>query len=45
MVRTVYEEHGFIWDGAGYHADLDDLAGAFEAFWVAEARRRRTGGS
>ena len=35
-MRTVYEEHGFTWDESGYHGDLDDVVGSFEAFWVAE---------
>jgi putative acetyltransferase len=39
VVRAVYDEYGFIWDAAGYHADLYDLHGHYlnqgHAFWVA----------
>jgi GNAT superfamily N-acetyltransferase len=38
VVRAVYDEYGFTWDEAGYHADLRDAAAHYGgAFWVAEA--------
>jgi putative acetyltransferase len=44
VVRAVYDEYGFIWDAAGYHADLYDLQGHYldrgHAFWVAELEDR-----
>ena len=36
VVRAVYEEYGFTWDPASYHADLADVEASFDAFWVAE---------
>jgi putative acetyltransferase len=40
VIRAVYDEYGFIWDPAGYHADLYDLQGHYldrgHAFWVAQ---------
>jgi putative acetyltransferase len=40
VVRAVYDEYGFIWDAAGYHADLYDLEAHYlargHAFWVAQ---------
>src|SRR5262249_23477424 len=40
VVRAVYDEYGFIWEPAGYHADLYDLQGRYldrgHGFWVAE---------
>ncbi len=42
VVRRVYEEYGFIWDSAGYHADLLDLDAHYLRvgfpFWVAERK-------
>lgn len=39
VVRAVYDEYGFTWDAAGYHADLYDLEAHYlargHAFWVA----------
>jgi GNAT superfamily N-acetyltransferase len=35
VVRAVYDEHGFVWDADGYHADLTDVE-AYDGFWVAE---------
>jgi putative acetyltransferase len=40
VIRAVYDEYGFTWDSAGYHADLYDLQGHYldrgHAFWVAQ---------
>jgi putative acetyltransferase len=40
VIRAVYDEYGFTWDAAGYHADLYDLQRHYldqgHAFWVAE---------
>lgn len=40
LVKEVYDEYGFAWDPAGYHADLYDLElhywRAGHGFWVAE---------
>ena len=36
VVRTVYDEQGFTWDEAGYHADLADVEHSYAAFFVAE---------
>jgi putative acetyltransferase len=39
VVRAVYDEYGFTWDAASYHADLYDLQGYYldrgHGFWVA----------
>ena len=43
VVRAVYDEHGFGWDEGGYHADLDDVEAAYDAFWVAELDGRVVG--
>ena len=37
VVHAVYDEHGFTWEEGGYHADLEDVERAFDAFWVAES--------
>lgn len=36
VVRAVYEEHAFTWDPERYHSDLEDVAAAYDRFWVAE---------
>ena len=36
VVRTVYDEYGFTWDGARYHADLADVEASYAAFFVAD---------
>ncbi len=36
VVRAVYDELGFTWDGDGYHADLRDVEVSYAAFFVAE---------
>jgi len=36
VVRAVYDEFGFTWDGDGYHADLRDVTLSYAAFFVAE---------
>lgn len=36
VVRAVYDEFGFTWDEAGYHADLRDVGASYAAFYVAE---------
>lgn len=40
VIRAVYDEYGFTWDPAGYHADLYDLQHHYldrgHAFWVAQ---------
>lgn len=40
IVRTVYDEYGFTWDAAEYHADLYDPEGFYWArgdrFWIAD---------
>jgi putative acetyltransferase len=40
VIRAVYDEYGFAWEEGGYHADLYDLEGAYDAvgdtFYVAE---------
>ena len=43
VVRAVYEEFGFTWDEAGYHADLRDVERSYAAFFVAESDGRITG--
>ena len=43
IVRTVYEEFGFTWDEAGYHADLRDVEASYAAFFVAEHEGRVVG--
>ena len=43
IVRDVYEEFGFTWDEAGYHADLRDVEASYEAFFVAEHDGRIVG--
>lgn len=39
-VKAVYDEHGFTWDPADYHADLHNLASSFEPpgreLWVCD---------
>jgi len=40
VVKAVFDEYGFTWDEADYHADLYDLQGHYldpgDLFWVAE---------
>jgi putative acetyltransferase len=40
VIKAVYDEYGFTWDKAAYHADLYDLEGAYlsigNLFWIAE---------
>lgn len=40
VIRSVYDEYGFSWDEGGYHADLYDIEGSYDAvgdsFYVAE---------
>jgi putative acetyltransferase len=43
VVRAVYDEYGFTWDPAGYHADLLDVEAAYDAFFVAESDGRIVG--
>ena len=43
VVRAVYEEFGFTWDEAGYHADLRDVEESYAAFFVAENDGRVVG--
>ena len=43
IVRAVYDEFGFTWDPAGYHADLRDVEAAYDAFFVAETDGRIVG--
>ena len=43
VVRTVFDEYGFTWDEAGYHADLRDVEAAYAAFFVAELGGRVVG--
>ncbi len=43
VVRAVYEEFGFTWDEAGYHADLRDVEASYAAFFVAEHEGRVVG--
>lgn len=43
VVRAVYDEFGFTWDGAGYHADLRDVEVSYAAFFVAEMNGRIVG--
>lgn len=43
VVRAVYDEFGFTWDDAGYHADLRDVEASYAAFFVAEANGRIVG--
>ena len=43
VVRAVYDEYGFTWDEAGYHADLRDVEAAYAAFFVAELDGRIVG--
>jgi len=43
VVRAVYDEFGFTWDEAGYHADLRDVEASYAAFFVAEQHGRIVG--
>jgi len=43
VVRAVFEEFGFTWDEAGFHADLQDVAASYAAFFVAESDGRIVG--
>jgi putative acetyltransferase len=43
VVRAVYDEFGFTWDAAGYHADLHDVETSYVAFFVAEEEGRVVG--
>ena len=43
VVRAVYDEFGFTWDEAGYHADLRDVEASYAAFFVAETNGRIVG--
>lgn len=43
VVRAVYDEFGFTWDGTGYHADLRDIEASYAAFFVAELNGRIVG--
>jgi len=43
VVRAVYDEFGFTWDEAGYHADLLDVEASYAAFFVAELEGRIVG--
>jgi putative acetyltransferase len=43
VVRAVYDEFGFTWDEAGYHADLGDIEVSYTAFYVAEVDGRIVG--
>ncbi len=43
IVRAVYEEFGFTWDEAGYHADLRDVEASYAAFFLAESDGRVLG--
>jgi len=43
VVRAVYDEFGFTWDEAGYHADLGDVEAFYAAFYVAEMDSRIVG--
>lgn len=43
VVRAVFEEFGFTWDEAGYHADLRDVEASYVAFFVAESDGRIVG--
>ncbi len=43
VVRAVYDEFGFTWDEAGYHADLRDVEALYAAFFVAETDDRIVG--
>jgi putative acetyltransferase len=43
VVRAVFDEYGFTWDEAGYHADLRDVEAAYAAFFVAELGGRVVG--
>jgi len=43
VVRAVYDEFGFTWDEAGYHADLGDVEEFYAAFYVAEVDGRIVG--
>lgn len=40
VIRTVYDEYGFLWDAEDYHSDLYDLDTHYKdqghTFWVAE---------
>jgi GNAT superfamily N-acetyltransferase len=36
VVRRVFQEYGFAWVEQGYCADLYDVPGHYDAFWVAE---------
>src|SRR5438045_2100202 len=40
VIRAVYEEYDFAWDEGGYHADLYDIEGSYDAagdfFYIAE---------
>jgi putative acetyltransferase len=43
VVRAVYDEFGFTWDEAGYHADLHDVEASHAVFFVAEVDGRIVG--
>jgi len=43
VVRAVYDEFGFTWDEAGYHADLRDVEASYAAFFVAAVDGRIVG--
>ena len=43
VVRAVYDEFGFTWEEAGYHADLRDVEASYAAFYVAEVDSRIVG--
>ena len=43
VVRKVFDEYGFTWDEAGYHADLRDVEASYTAFFVAEREGRIVG--
>ena len=43
VVRAVYDEFGFTWDEAGYHADLRDVEATYAAFYIADVDGRIVG--
>lgn len=43
VVHAVYDEFGFTWDEASYHADLRDVEASYAAFFVAELNGRIVG--
>jgi putative acetyltransferase len=49
VIQAVYEEYGFAWDAAGYHADLYDLRSYYfdrgHRFWVAEQANGQIAGT